>query len=49
MTPAATTVLEVRIPTAWSPVLGDPAHVLEILSLGLEEYRLRQAMTLSQR
>ena len=46
MATAATTLLEVRIPAAWSPVLDDQARVLEILSLGLEEYRLRQAMTL---
>lgn len=46
MATAATTIVEVEIPTAWSAVLGDQARLMEVLSLGLEEYRLRQAMTL---
>jgi predicted HTH domain antitoxin len=43
---AETTTVEVKIPVAGSAVLGDQTHLMEILSLGLEEYRLRQAMTL---
>ena len=46
MASAATTLLKVQIPSAWSPLLHDQARILEILSLGLEEYRLRQAITL---
>jgi predicted HTH domain antitoxin len=40
------TTLEVQIPADWSDLLDNPTRLLEILSLGLEEYRLRQAMTL---
>ncbi len=46
MVSSATTVLEINIPTAWAPMLADPGRALEVLSLGLEEYRLRQALTL---
>lgn len=46
MPTAETTTVEVKIPVAWSAMLGDQTRLMEILSLGLEEYRLRQAMTL---
>ena len=46
MATAATTTLEVQIPAGWSSLLADQTRLLEILSLGLEEYRLRQAITL---
>lgn len=46
MPTAETTTVEVKIPVAWSAVLGDQTRLMEILSLGLEEYRLRQAITL---
>lgn len=46
MPSAATTRMEIQIPVAWSVVLEDQARLLEVLSLGLEEYRLRQAITL---
>ena len=41
-----TTTVAVNIPASWSAVLGDQTRLMEVLSLGLEEYRLRQAITL---
>ena len=41
-----TTTVELNIPAAWSTVLCDRTRLMEVLSLGLEEYRLRQAITI---
>ena len=43
---AEMTTVEVESPTAWSALLGDPMRLMEVPSLGMEEYRLRQAILL---
>jgi predicted HTH domain antitoxin len=43
------TTLELKVPAEWVRDLADPAMLLEIFSLGLEEYRIRRALTLYQR
>ena len=42
MSTAEMTTVEVEIPAAWSALLGDQMRLMEVLSLGMEEYRLRQ-------
>lgn len=46
MSTAEMTTVEVEIPAAWSALLGDQMRLMEVLSLGMEEYRLRQAILL---
>ncbi|RME52359.1 MAG: UPF0175 family protein [Caldilineae bacterium] len=43
-----TTTLEIQVPAEWADELKDPMTVLEILSLGMEEHRLRRALALYQ-
>ena len=41
-----TTPLEIEVPTDWAELLADRATLMEVLTLGLEEYRIRHALTL---
>lgn len=41
--------VQLEVPEEWVQDLKDQAALLEILSLGLEEYRLQRALTLYQR
>ena len=40
--------VQVLVPEEWKRELADTATLLEVLSLGLEEYRIRRALTLYQ-
>lgn len=46
---AEMSTLQVRVPQEWAKVLEDPATLLEIIGLGLEEYRIRRALSLYQK
>jgi predicted HTH domain antitoxin len=41
-----TRLLSLEVPAEWAAMLTDRTRVLEVLTLGLEEYRIRQALTL---
>ncbi len=41
-----TTEVRLTVPVEWAEHLRDPSTALEILSLGLEEYRIRRALHL---
>jgi predicted HTH domain antitoxin len=41
--------VELMIPEEWMQDLQDQAAILEILGLGLEEYRFRRALTLYEK
>lgn len=40
--------MQVLVPEEWRREIADAATLLEVLSLGLEEYRIRRALTLYQ-
>lgn len=40
--------MQMQVPREWVPDLQDQAAFLEILGLGLEEYRMQRALTLYQ-
>lgn len=42
-------VIQVQVPVEWEEELRNPATLLEILGLGLEEYRIRRALALYQK
>jgi predicted HTH domain antitoxin len=42
-------VIQLQVPVEWEEDLRDPAVLLEVLGLGLEEYRIRQALLLYQK
>lgn len=41
--------MQVKVPEEWMQELDDQTTLLEILGLGLEEYRIRRALALYQR
>ncbi|MGB9775578.1 MAG: hypothetical protein ACPL7C_03370 [Anaerolineae bacterium] len=41
--------LQIRVPQEWAKVLEDQTALLEIIGLGLEEYRIRRALLLYQK
>ena len=41
-----TTTIKLTVPSDWAKQLRDPLTALEILALGLEEYRIRRALHL---
>ena len=41
-----TMTVELAIPAQWATELADPLTLLEILKIGVEEYRLRRALAL---
>jgi len=45
----AMVTVQLQVPERWMQDLKDQVTLLEILSLGLEEYRLQRALTLYQK
>ena len=45
----AMVTVQLRVPEEWMQDMKDQTALLEILSLGLEEYRLQRALTLYQK
>lgn len=41
--------LQVQVPQEWAKILEDPTTLLEVIGLGLEEYRIRRALLLYQK
>jgi len=41
--------VQLRVPEEWMQDLQDPATLLQVLGLGLEEYRFQRALSLYQR
>lgn len=41
-----TMTVELQIPSQWATELTDPLTLLEVLKIGVEEYRIRRALAL---
>lgn len=48
MAMSETTSLKIEIPADWAVLLADRTKLMQVLTLGLEEYRIRHALTLYQ-
>lgn len=46
---AETRTVQLQVPQEWAQDLKDPTTLLEVLGLGLEEYRIRRALALYQK
>ena len=41
--------VQIQVPEEWLPDLNDPATLLEVLGLGLEEYHVQRALALYEK